>query len=163
MVKQQQQRQKPEFWIKMVTYWSPCLGKIQTHERFKRMIFVRKKCNMQIFGIILFIKLQNNNKTIKWWKMRHRTRTLICFWLTYVVFVCLCRQNLLCPLLSLRVRGYENCENWGPVYCTHTHACTHTHTHTPTPPSPRPHPLYTCLHTHTHLHGLLHTACMYYM
>ena len=34
--------------------------KIQTHKRFKRMLFIRTKHNLQIFGVIHFIKLQNN-------------------------------------------------------------------------------------------------------
>ena len=32
-----------------------------THERFKRMLFIRMKHNMQIFRVIPFIKLQNDS------------------------------------------------------------------------------------------------------
>ena len=35
---------------------------IQTHKRFKIMLFIRTKHNMQIFGVISFIKLQNYKK-----------------------------------------------------------------------------------------------------
>ena len=34
--------------------------KFQTHKRFKRRLFIRTKYNMRIFGIIPFIKLQND-------------------------------------------------------------------------------------------------------
>ena len=33
---------------------------IQTHERFKGMLFIRTKHNMPIFGVTHFIKLQND-------------------------------------------------------------------------------------------------------
>ena len=33
---------------------------VQTHKRFKIMLFIRTKHNMRIFGITLFIKLQND-------------------------------------------------------------------------------------------------------
>ena len=32
----------------------------QTHERFRRMLFIRTKHNMRIVGVIPFIKLQND-------------------------------------------------------------------------------------------------------
>ena len=32
---------------------------LKTHERFKRKLFIRTKQNVQIFGVIPFIKLQN--------------------------------------------------------------------------------------------------------
>ena len=35
-------------------------NKIQTHERFKRTLYIRTKHNLQIFGIIPFIKQQND-------------------------------------------------------------------------------------------------------
>ena len=38
---------------------------IQTHKRFKIMLFIRTKHNLQIFRVIPFMKLQNG----KWWKM----------------------------------------------------------------------------------------------
>ena len=34
------------------------LNKIQTHQRFKRTLFIKTKHNMRIFGVINFIKLQ---------------------------------------------------------------------------------------------------------
>ena len=34
--------------------------KIQSHRRFKRTLFIRTKHHMQIFGVMPFIKLQNN-------------------------------------------------------------------------------------------------------
>ena len=33
---------------------------IQTYKRFKRMLFIRTKHNMPIFGVIPFIKLEND-------------------------------------------------------------------------------------------------------
>ena len=35
-------------------------NKIQTHNRFKRTLCIRSKYNMRIFGVIPFIKLQND-------------------------------------------------------------------------------------------------------
>ena len=35
------------------------LSKAQTHKRFKRALFIRKKHNVQIFGAVPFTKLQN--------------------------------------------------------------------------------------------------------
>ena len=35
-------------------------GEIQTRKRLKRMLFISPKHNMQIFGIITFVKLQNH-------------------------------------------------------------------------------------------------------
>ena len=37
-----------------------CDGKMQTHERFRRTLFIRTKHSMQIFRVIPFIKLQND-------------------------------------------------------------------------------------------------------
>ena len=37
------------------------LSKIQIHKRFKRTLFIRTKEDMQIFGVIAFIKLQNDS------------------------------------------------------------------------------------------------------
>ena len=34
--------------------------KFQTHERFKRMLFIRRRQNQQILGVIPFAKLQND-------------------------------------------------------------------------------------------------------
>ena len=34
--------------------------KVQTHKMFKRTLFIRTKHNMQMFGVIAFIKLQND-------------------------------------------------------------------------------------------------------
>ena len=42
-----------------INYYRP----IQTHRRFKRMLFIRTKHNMQIFSIIPFIKPQNDIST----------------------------------------------------------------------------------------------------
>ena len=39
-------------------------NKIQTHKRFKRMLFLRIKHNMQTFTAILFIKLQNDRQQL---------------------------------------------------------------------------------------------------
>ena len=39
--------------------------KIQTHKRFKMMLFIRTKHNMWILGVIPFIKLQNDTYTVK--------------------------------------------------------------------------------------------------
>ena len=51
-------------------------------------MLIRTKHSMRIFGVIPFIKLQNDTwTTAKRWKMRCRTKTLLCFWLSYVVFV----------------------------------------------------------------------------
>ena len=62
--------------------------KIPTHERLKRTLFIRTKHSTRIFGVIPFIKLSNDIWTAdKRWKMRCRTRTLIFFWLSCVVFV----------------------------------------------------------------------------
>ena len=66
--------------------------KIRTHKRFKTMVFIRTKRNKYIFGVIHFIKLQNDTyKTaIKQWKqrkMRWRAKPLICFWLSCAAFV----------------------------------------------------------------------------
>ena len=36
-------------------------NEIQTHKRFKRMLFIRVKHNMHIFRVIPFMKLQNDN------------------------------------------------------------------------------------------------------
>ena len=56
--------------------------------RLKRRLFVRTNHNMRIFGVIPFIKLQNDTETtVKRWKIICRTRTLICFWLSHAVFV----------------------------------------------------------------------------
>ena len=40
--------------------FSCVLFKIQIHKRFKRTLFIRTKHNMRIFGVIPFIKLQND-------------------------------------------------------------------------------------------------------
>ena len=37
------------------------LDTTQTHEMFKRTLFIRTKCNMQIFGVIPFFKLQKRH------------------------------------------------------------------------------------------------------
>ena len=34
--------------------------KIQTHERFKRTLFIRTRQNQQIVGVIPFVELQND-------------------------------------------------------------------------------------------------------
>ena len=39
---------------------SNSMAGIQTHKRFKRTLFIRTKHSMQIFGLIPFIKLQND-------------------------------------------------------------------------------------------------------
>ena len=42
---------------------------MQIHKRFKRTLLIRIKPNMRIFGVIPFIKLQNDTyTTIKQWK-----------------------------------------------------------------------------------------------
>ena len=40
-----------------------CLNKIQTHKSLKRTLFIRTKHNIRIFGVISFIKLQNDTYT----------------------------------------------------------------------------------------------------
>ena len=40
--------------------FTACRNNIQTHKRLKRTLFIRTKHNMQIFGVIPFIKLQND-------------------------------------------------------------------------------------------------------
>ena len=39
-------------------------NEILTHKRFQITLFIRTKHNMQIFGVILFIKLQNDIKQL---------------------------------------------------------------------------------------------------
>ena len=38
-----------------------CVSVIQAHERFKRTLFIRTRQNQQIFGLVPFIKLQNDS------------------------------------------------------------------------------------------------------
>ena len=45
------------FFLSFLVFFSL---KIQTHKRFKLMLFIRTKRNMRSFGIIPFIKLQND-------------------------------------------------------------------------------------------------------
>ena len=45
------------FSVRRSAWW--CL-KIQTHKMFKRTLFIRTKHNIRIFGVIPFIKLQND-------------------------------------------------------------------------------------------------------
>ena len=46
---------------KIIMYSFICsFSKIQTHERFVITLFIRTKNNMLIFGVIPFIKLQND-------------------------------------------------------------------------------------------------------
>jgi len=78
---------------------------IQTNKRFKRTLFIRIKHNMRILGAIPFIKLQNDTLTQqlngeKRWKMRCRAKTLIYFWLSFVVFRVQCLEAIpsFCPL-----------------------------------------------------------------
>ena len=47
-------------WGVMTNEEPQLLSKIQTRKKFNRMLFIRTKHNMQIFGVIPFIKLQNN-------------------------------------------------------------------------------------------------------
>ena len=66
--------------------WS--LDEIKTQKRGKWTLFIRTKWNMQIFRVIN--PLYQATKwylTIKWWKMRWRAKPLICFQLSYVVFM----------------------------------------------------------------------------
>ena len=51
--------------------------KIQTHKRLKRTLFIRTKHNMRMFGVIPFIKLQNDTSTtVKGWKtMKNETES----------------------------------------------------------------------------------------
>ena len=52
------------------------------------MLFIRSKHNIWIFRVVCFIRLQNDTwTTVKRWEMRCRTKTVICFWLSYVVFM----------------------------------------------------------------------------
>jgi len=37
--------------------------KIQTYKRFKRTLFIRTRQNQQMFGVIPFVKLQNDTLT----------------------------------------------------------------------------------------------------
>ena len=52
------------FWLKAVkesfAYHKPCLPKLQTHERFKRTLFIQTETQSAIFRVIPFIKLQND-------------------------------------------------------------------------------------------------------
>ena len=55
-------------WSEQVTAWFPPFflaldPKIQTHKRFQRTLFIRTKHSMQIFGVIPFVKLQNDTQT----------------------------------------------------------------------------------------------------
>ena len=51
-------------------------------------VFMRTKHSLDIFGVIPFMKLQKDTwPTVKLWKMRCRTKTLTCFWLSCVVFL----------------------------------------------------------------------------
>ena len=71
-------------WVWLI---SLLLNFIQTHKRFKITLFIRTKHNMRIFGIILFIKLQNDAEQLngeKRWKMSCRANPFIFFWLSYV-------------------------------------------------------------------------------
>ena len=68
------------------------VNKTQTHKRFRRTLFIRTKHNIQIFGVIPFIKLQNK---VKWWKMRWRAKPLIHFWSSYVVFMSSAWKNVI--------------------------------------------------------------------
>ena len=54
-------------------------AEIQTHNMFKRNLFIRTNHNMPIFGIIPFIKLKENDTqtTVKRWTMRCRIKTVI--------------------------------------------------------------------------------------
>ena len=58
----------------IVSFWLLFFGCLmQTHKRLKTMLFILTKCNMQIFRVIPFLKLQNNTQTtVKSWKMRCR-------------------------------------------------------------------------------------------
>ena len=78
------------------------LPSLVLHKRFKRTLFIRSKHNMQIFRVISFIKLQKDTEQLnseKWWKMRWKAKTLICFGLSYVqclkewVFMSFCVQS----------------------------------------------------------------------
>ena len=62
-------------WAAVATVPLP-VGKMQAHERFKRMLFTRTKCHIWILGVIPFTKLQKNQSqnqndtwtTVKRWK-----------------------------------------------------------------------------------------------
>ena len=52
---------KPVLWLLCVCVLFVCFWfKIKTHKRFKRTLFIMTKHNQQIFGLIPFIKLQND-------------------------------------------------------------------------------------------------------
>ena len=102
--------------------------------------------------------------------MRCRTRTLICFWLSYDVFMSSACKNVpnlwQYPLLAMLVHilkwfedvcvrvlvygagivrnelmcGYANVLHTSSSFHTHTHTHTHAHTH-----------MHACTHTHTHI------------
>ena len=70
-----------------VTCWTGYWNKIQTHKRFKRSLFIR--INLLILGgnpLYQATKRQQLNG-IKRWKMRWKAKSLIYFWLGYVVFL----------------------------------------------------------------------------
>ena len=83
---------KQEWLLQVLAFWN----KIKTHKRFKRMLFIQTKHNMQIFRVIPFIKLQNDTETtVKWWKtMKNEMESY-----TYLFLVELC-WPFSCPVLG---------------------------------------------------------------
>ena len=86
-------------WVKMSGLGIFCTTDPNTEKVQKNII--RTKHNVQIFRVILFIKLQNDTKiTIekhgeKQWKMRWRAHPLICLWLSYIAML------FSCPVLGM--------------------------------------------------------------
>ena len=68
--------------------------KIQTPKRFKGTLFIGTKQNQQIFGVMPFVKLQNDTEQLngqKRWQMKWQAKPLICFWLA---------MSFSCPVFS---------------------------------------------------------------
>ena len=66
------------------------MGKIQTHERFIRMLLITTKHNMWIFTAIPLSSYKTTRKQVKWWKVKCRSKPFIWFWLSCVVLAELC-------------------------------------------------------------------------
>ena len=71
---------------------------------------------MQTFRVIPFIKLQNDTQTtVKRWRMRRRTKTLIFFWLSCVVFMASAWKSVGMSITSVELQGRP-----APVMVQHT-------------------------------------------
>ena len=70
------------------------IWKIQIQKRFRITLFITTNHNIRIFGVIPLIKLQNDTSTtVKRWKIKCRTRTLICFWVELCCFRVQCLDD----------------------------------------------------------------------